>query len=55
MVENLIKVLNNEPDINALYCVILPGYAWQCGLKSTGTKLQTFQDKDMIFVFRGYC
>ena len=38
----------NEFDINPFYCVSLPGYTWLCGLKYTGTNLQTLQDKDMI-------
>ena len=32
----------------SLYCVSLPGYTWQCGLKNTGINLQTLQDKDLI-------
>ena len=46
--ESFIKVSVNEFEINALYCVSLPGYTWQCGLKYTGINLQTPQDKDMI-------
>ena len=45
-----IKVSVNEFDINPLYCVSLPGYTWQCGLKYTGINLQTLQDKDMILL-----
>ena len=37
-----------EYGINHLYCVSLPGYTWQCGMKYTNIKLQTLQDKDMI-------
>ena len=48
--EKFIKVSVNEFDINPLYCVSLPGYTWQCGLKYTGIKLQTLQDKDMILL-----
>ena len=48
--ENFIKVSVNEYGINPLYCVSLPGYTWQCGLKYTGKKLQTLQDKDMILL-----
>ena len=48
--EKFIKVSNNEFKINPLYCVSLPGYTWQCGLKYTGIKLQTLQDKDMILL-----
>ena len=33
---------------NPLFCVSLPGYTWQCGMKHTDIKLQTLQDKDMI-------
>ena len=32
-----------------MYCVSLPGYTWECGLKYTGINLQTLQDKDLIF------
>ena len=31
-----------------MYCVSLPGYTWECGLKNTGINLQTLQDKDLI-------
>ena len=48
--EKFIKVSVNEFGINPLYCVSLPGYTWQCGLKYTGINLQTFQDKDMILL-----
>ena len=40
----------NQFDIIPLYCVSLPGYTWQCGLKYTGTNLQTLRDKDMILL-----
>ena len=46
--EKCVKVSVNEFGINPLYCVSLPGYTWQCGLKYTGIHLQTLQDKDMI-------
>ena len=45
-----IKASLNEFKINPLYCVRLPGYTWECGLKYTGINLQTLQDKDMILV-----
>ena len=48
--EKFIKVSVNEYGINLLYCVSLPGYTWQCGLKYTGKKLETLQDKDMILL-----
>ena len=48
--EKFIEVSVNEFDINPLYCVSLPGYTWQCGLKYTGINLQTLQDKDMILL-----
>ena len=48
--EKFMKVSVNEFDINPLYCVSLPGYTWQCGLKYTGINLQTLQDKDMILL-----
>ena len=48
--EKIIKVSVNEFGIIPLYCVSLPGYTWQCGLKYTVIKLQTLQDKDMILL-----
>ena len=48
--EKIIKVSVIEFVINPLYCVSLPGYTWQCGLKYTGINLQTLQDKDMILL-----
>ena len=48
--EKFIKVSVNEFGINPLYCVSLPGYTWQCGLKYTGINLQTLQDKEMILL-----
>ena len=48
--EKFMKVSVNEYGINPLYCVSLPGYTWQCGLKYTGINLQTVQDKDMILL-----
>ena len=48
--EKFIRVSVNEFGINPLYCVSLPGYTWQCGLKYTGINLQTLQDKDMILL-----
>ena len=48
--EKFIKVSVNEFGINPLYCVSLPGYTWQCGLKYTGINLQTLKDKGMILL-----
>ena len=48
--EKFIKVSINEFKINPLFCVSLPGYTWQCGLKYTGINLQTLQVKDMILL-----
>ena len=39
-----------EFDINPLYCVSLPGYTGQCGLKYTEKNLETLQDKDMVLL-----
>ena len=50
--EKFIKVSVNESGINPLYCVSLPGYTWQCGLKYTGINLQTLQDKDIILLLK---
>ena len=46
--EKFIKVSVNEFGINPLYCVSLPGFTRQCGLKYTVINLQTLQDKDLI-------
>ena len=48
--EKFIKISVEEFGINPLYCVSLPGYTWQCGLKHTGKNLQTLQDNDMILL-----
>ena len=48
--EKFIKVSVNEFGINPLYCVSLPGYTWQCGLKYTGINVQTLQGNDMILL-----
>ena len=48
--EKFIKVSIDEFGINPLYCVSLPGYTWQCGLKYIGINWQTLQDKDMILL-----
>ena len=48
--EKLFKISIEEYGINPLYCVSLPGYTWQCGMKYTDIKLQTLQDKDMILL-----
>ena len=48
--EKFIKVSVGEFIIIPLYCVSLPGYTWQCGLRYTGINLQTLQDKDMILL-----
>ena len=48
--EKFIKVSLKEFEINPLYCVSLPGYTWECGLKYTNIKLQTLQDLNMILI-----
>ena len=48
--EKFIKVSYEQFKINPLYCVSLPGYTWEAGLKYTNIKLQTLQDKDMILL-----
>ena len=48
--EKFIKVSVCEFRINPFYCVSLPGYTWQCGLKYTRINIQTLQDKDMILL-----
>ena len=48
VIENFIKVSVNEFSFNTLYCVSLPGYSWECGLKYTRINLQTLQVEDLI-------
>ena len=48
--EKFIKVSQNEFGISPLYCVSLPAYTWECGIKFTNIELQTIQDKDMILL-----
>ena len=48
--KNITKVSVNEFGINPLYCVSLPGYTGQYGLKYTAINLKTLQDKDMILL-----
>ena len=48
--ENFIKISFEKYGINLLYCVGLPGYTWQCGMKHTYIKLQALQDKDIILL-----
>ena len=50
--EKFIKVSVNEYGIDPLYCVNLPGYTWQCGLRYTGNNLQTLQDIDLILTLK---
>ena len=46
--EKFNKIFIEEFGINPLYCMSLPDYTWQCGMKHTHIKLQTLQDKDLI-------
>ena len=48
--EKLFTISIEEYGINPIYCVSLPGYTWQCGMKHTDIKLQTLHDKDMILL-----
>ena len=48
MFEKFKKVAVNEFGFNPLYCVNLPGYTWQCGMKKTVLNLQTLQDTDLL-------
>ena len=50
--ESFFEVSINEIGNNPLYCVSLPGYTWQVGLKYTDIRLQTVQDKDMILLIK---
>ena len=46
--EKFIKLSIEEFEVNPLYCVSLPGYTWQCGMKYTKNKLQTLREEDLI-------
>ena len=48
--KNFLKVSDEQFKINPLYCISLPRYTWECGLKYTNIKLQTLQDKDMVLL-----
>ena len=48
--EKFIKISVEEYGIKPLYCVSLPGYTWQRGMKYTDINLQTLQNKDMILL-----
>ena len=48
--EKVMKVSNNEFDLNPLYCVSVPGFTSQNGLKYTIFTLQTLQDKHLILL-----
>ena len=45
VIEKFVKVSIEEYDINLLYCVSLPCYTYQIGMKNTDTKLQTVRKK----------
>ena len=46
--EKFIKASIKKCDNYSLLCVSLHGHIWQCGLKNTDIKLQTFQDTELI-------
>ena len=50
--EKVMKVSIEELDINPQYCVSLPGYTRQFGLKYTDIRIQILQDKDLILALR---
>ena len=50
--EKFIELSIYRFDINPLYCISLPGYTWQCGLKYTEIRLQTLQEKGMILLLQ---
>ena len=47
--ENFIKVSVNDFGLCQFYLVSLPSYTWECGLKYTGTNLQSLQEEDLIW------
>ena len=50
VIEKFVRLSFEDYGINPPYCVSLPGYKYQCALKYTDIKLQTFQDKDLILL-----
>ena len=48
--EKFIYLSIEEYGYNLLFCVSLLCCTWQCGMNYTDIKLQTLQDKDMIFL-----
>ena len=48
--EKFNKISIEEYGINFLFCVSLPGYTWQYGMKNIYIKLRSLQDKDMILL-----
>ena len=48
--EKFTKVSTEKYKIISLHCISLPSYTYQCALKYTDIKLQTLQDKDLIFL-----
>ena len=49
VIEIFVKVYTDEFGIGLLYCVSLPGCTHQCALNYTDIKIQTLQDKFLIF------
>ena len=50
VIDKFIIVTVCQFGFNHLYCVSLPGYTWQCGLKHTGMNLQTHENKYKILL-----
>ena len=48
--EKFVKVSVGEQGVFLIFCVSLPGYTWQCGLKHSDNKSQTLQDQDITLL-----
>ena len=48
--DKILKKSMKDFGCNPVYCVSLPGYGWLCGMKNTDHKLQTLQDKELMFL-----
>ena len=48
VLEKFNKISTEGYGINLLYCISLPGFTWQCGMKYTDIKIRTLQDKNLI-------
>ena len=46
--EEIVIVSAKDFDVNPFFCVSLPGYILQCGMKCTCSRLQTLRDREIF-------